>query len=211
MLVDKLLLLLLCNLLTHNLSSCSGLSGLTLVLHHIYSQRSLKRIFLDLVLPCVAGAWRVKKNCSVIIRQFVPCWTPTAEMRMIISGQKQTRCICSSVPCALEWQSRHELVKDRKWPLCLWSSGAFASWISFHPAASQLYFSCQFPQCFCWYVNKNPFSFSFNKQSVQPLLQWERMPVVTIRMERHFLHSSIGSSILSFLSFYRINYSIFRI
>lgn len=78
-------------------------------------------------------------------------------------------------------QSRRETFKARKQPLCLSSPSAFASRISFHPAAPQLYFCCQFPQFCCWFITKKQSVLQFHLTSNQfnSLLQWERRRAVT--------------------------------
>lgn len=99
MFTDKLLLLLLCNLLTHHLSSCSGLSGLARPLHHIYSQASLT----------LMRGWGLARQRELFCEYSSVCslLNPTpAERLMIISGQKQVASARLFLP--LESQSRRE-------------------------------------------------------------------------------------------------------
>lgn len=217
MFTDELLLsLLLCNPLTHNFSSCSGRTGLTQVII-AYSQPVIIKTDISWsgfpvgVCVCVLGRWGSggcshQKELYYDHSSVCSILNPTpAEMLTIISeGQKQI-CIASARLCLpLESQSRHELVRARNQPLCLLSPGAFASWISFHPTASQLYFTCQFPQFFCWYINKDPFfSVSFNKQSVQAFLAvGEEASGGHRRWRSRFLCLSVGSNVLSWHCFY---------
>lgn len=95
----------------------------------------------------------------VIISQFVPSWAPHQLRRWWLFQRDRNKFIAPVHLCLpLELQSRHETIKARKQPLCLSSPSAFASWISFHPAAPQLYFCCQFPQFCRWFITKkNPF------------------------------------------------------
>lgn len=82
MLTDELLLsLLLCNLLTHNFSSCSGLTGLTQVIIAYLQPVIIKTDISWSGFPvgvCVCwegegvGVARIKKNCTMITAQFVP-------------------------------------------------------------------------------------------------------------------------------------------
>lgn len=103
----------------------------------------------------------------VIIGQFFPSWAPH-QLRQWWLFQDRNKFIASVHLCLpLELQNRHETIKARKQPLCLSSPSAFASWISFHPAAPQLYICCQFPQFCCRLITKKiRFTVSFNKQSV---------------------------------------------
>lgn len=158
-------------------SSCSGLTGAS---RHVYSQHSLNLISTLCFLVSLHGRegglsdiGSLKRKIGiprhrVIIGQFAPSWAPHQLRRWWLFQKDRNKFIASVHLCLpLELQSRRETIKARKQPLGLSSPSAFASWISFHPAAPQLCFCCQFPQFCCWLITKKiRFTVSFNKQSV---------------------------------------------
>lgn len=179
------LLLLLWNLLTYNLSFCNGLTGLTRVLHHIYTQQSVKPIFLGLVFLCVGGWSHISTSKRTVLWSFLRLFHPEPNTSWDADDhfRRTETNISHQLICAflLIRKAVTSLSKQESSPCVYYRRVLFL--LSWSLSILQ-HLSCTliagFHRFSAGVSIKIGFSVSPNSNRFNPLLQWEKMPVVTV-------------------------------